>query len=444
MEGRLIVIPPAYLLRKTLWASNEDGTFVEMSEQMYRRRLRLMGVGNPDEILNEITEKHVVDIATPLAGWPAGFVINNGVRCLVTRGPKLVEPKEGSWHTIGALLTNMFRKVQLPYFKSWLQCMLERVMKQTSVPIQTIAIIGRPNSGKNRVQSWIITPLSGGTVANPYQYIVHSTGFNDDLGGATHLMIADENSYTSKVVRDRIGDYVRQLPVNEAQRIHPKGQKANQLVVMSVMSISCNLEPRDLLVIPPLEHNVQDRLHLFYAYSAPMPMATTTVGDKQNFEKQIREELPAFAYHLLNEWETPPDILDPTGRFPTATWHHTKLIERLNWISTEGQYRQIIFAVLKENAKAHRFVNSELQWNGSRWEGTAAELQRLLCDRDYGMRDQVMRLASTPRGAGELLSKLKDQYRTEFGITHKKNGNNVWAISLEGKLKPRFGKSRVL
>jgi hypothetical protein len=419
--------PLAFLLKRTYWVQNNDGTFVDLGEPMLKRRLNLRGLGMYASLYFEhIAQNCVIDFAGPLAGHRAGFQINNGVRCLVTTSSKLIKPKKGDFEETYRLLHNQLGDEQLPYVFSQLQAAMIRVITGKYIPIQATAFVGMRASGKNRIQEWIYTELLGGRSANPYQFMTNQSSFNEDLAEAEHLMTSDENTFTDKRVRDKLRDYVKNIAVNDILRIHPKGQKAHHLMFITLLTLSCNTNSRDLLLIPPLEHNVRDRLHLFYCIRKPMPVDVSTTQAKLEFERLVHSQLPALAYYLLEEWKTPEKILDPQERFPTKTYHHQKVLEKLKWISTEGQYEQIIDAVLYPPSGRidwSLYPNRRVPWMGS-----AAELQGALCNRDSGMQNQVMRLASNPRQAGEVLSKLKQQQEKTCTVSHERNGIRQWII----------------
>ena len=103
--------------RKAYWVPNSRNEWIEVNETNFRKRLRKAGLwhkadkGAPlsevDLKLIEIQEHQDVAYAGPLAGHYSGLLDSSGKRILVTDSPKLIEPVEGEWPILYALLEGL-------------------------------------------------------------------------------------------------------------------------------------------------------------------------------------------------------------------------------------------------------------------------------------------------------------------------------------------------
>jgi len=168
------------------------------------------------EIVRIATESNV-DYAGELAGYHTGLhtILNRHV--LVTEGPKLITPREGDFSLIREILFNMFgmetREDGL-YFDLWLKSAVESLYSGYIRPGIVLVLVGPKDSGKNLVQSCIISPLLGGRVADPTQFALQTTAFNDDMIRAEHLMIADQRAINRKS-GEALGSFIKVIAGND-------------------------------------------------------------------------------------------------------------------------------------------------------------------------------------------------------------------------------------
>ena len=106
------------------------------------------GLSAAEAHLVQISQEAAIDYAGPLAGYPAGVYNFSGHKILVTRGFKLIEPEEGEWETLKAIVNGMFGPEQKHYLYATLKYGYEAYRGMSSQPVPMITLCG-PASGDN-------------------------------------------------------------------------------------------------------------------------------------------------------------------------------------------------------------------------------------------------------------------------------------------------------
>ena len=410
--------------RKNYYITDRTGDFIEVTETALRRHLRASGI-NPecqrgqlvselDEALNNFQLDCAVHYAGPLAGCSKGIHESCGTRILVTSAPRLIEPAQGEFPILGKLLENLFADEiidQRSYVLAWLKIAIEALRAGVIRPGQVLAMAGPANCGKSLFQN-IITLLLGGRSAKPFRYMSGKTPFNSELFAAEHLMIEDESASTDIRVRRELGARIKDLTVNEVQSCHAKGRPALSLRPFWRLSITLNDEAENLMILPPMDESLADKMHLLKVRKREMPMRTDTECGRAKFWATLTGELPAFVHHLLN-WEIPDSIR--CDRFGAIAYHHRDLLSAINDLAPETRLLHLIDAVLFADAGPMSSVI----------EITAEELESRLVN--SGMSYEARRLLSWCTACGVYLGRLALKYPNR--VQHrKKNSGRVWII----------------
>lgn len=408
--------------RKLYYITDNRGDYMGIPETAMRRHLRGQGV-NPDctrdallseldEALNHLQLDCGVHYAGTLAGCSKGIHESCGNRILVTSSPKLIEPKPGSFPILDKLLENLFADEitdQRPYVLAWLKIAIEALRAGVIRPGQVLVMAGPANCGKSLLQN-IITLLLGGRSAKPWRYMAGQTPFNSELFGSEHLMIEDESASTDIRVRRELGAKIKDFTVNEVQSCHAKGRPALSLRPFWRVSVSLNDEPENMMILPPLDESIEDKMHLLKVHKREMPMRTQDQAGRAAFWTAINNELPAFVHHLL-EWEIPESIR--CDRFGVKAFHHPALLASLDDLAPESRLLSLIDAVLFPGV-----VNDDV-------EITADELQSRLVNSSMGYESR--RLLSWPTACGVYLSRLEKKHPGRFK-NQRTRFNRGWLI----------------
>lgn len=420
---------------KCFYVTNDRNEYIAVSGADFRRILKGDGFSGEtseneslceiDKVMNTVQRSRDLNYAGPLAGHKVGSSLVDKRRVLVTEGASYIEPLPGQWDVLEALFRGLFipegedpggvGEQQLWTFYSWLKVALTALRQYRRRPGQVLVIAGPPACGKSLVQN-ILTKLFGGRSAKPYQFLSGATQFNSELFHAEHLMIEDESASFELRVRRALGASLKGLVVNESQRCHPKGRQALTLYPFWRVSITLNDEAESLMVLPPLDESLQDKMLLFRAYKKEMPMPTQTLEEWGAFDARLAADLPGFVYYLLNHWQVPTDMVDQ--RYGVTHFHHPDLLEMMNVLSPETKLLELIDVRL--------FPPSAIG-DHEEWEGRAAQLETELTGPNSSVQYEARKLLIFNSACGQYLGRLLHLYphRIAKRLLH---GNTVWKI----------------
>ena len=304
----------------------------------------------------------------------------------------------------------LFGDEQLDYLYSWLHMSVRSLDNRTHSPGQAIAIAGKRGCGKSLCQQ-LITQVLGGRCARPYQYMCGETPFNSDIFTAEHLMVEDEASCTDKRARQKFGSQIKNIVANIDQRLHGKGKDALILRPLWRLSITTNDDDENLMVLPPLEEGLEDKIMLFKANFAILPMPAGTPEEKTKFWDGLMAEMPAFMYHLREEYAVPEEIEDP--RYGVRHYHNPAILKALNALSPEMHMLMLI--------------ESHLIDNDTFWEGTQSDLTTQLTASDSGCSFEDRNLLKWATAAGTYLGRLLE-HMPDRVEKHRGSTDTTWKV----------------
>ena len=407
MEGKLFY---DFNRSGAYWMPNQHHGWILVNEGQLKRALKAAGISPKmfkgqhisalDERLLDIQGNWDVHYSGPLAGRDAGLHQVGGKRVLVTESPKLIRPVPGDWSVLEKFLRGLLvdgECDQLPYFYGWCKVVLVALLSGQRRPGQVFVLCGPAGCGKSLLQN-LFTLLLGGRSAKPYQYMTGKTPFNGELFEAEHLMIEDEQSSTDIRARREFGTKIKELTVNDTQRCHPKGRPALTLDPFWRVSITINDEPENLLVLPPFDESLEDKLILLKAFKKSMPMPTDRNEERLMFWKALTDGLPGFI-DFLKSWEI-PDALR-SERFGIQHFHHPDLIKALQTLAPEQKLLRILDCALFEVIPL--VVPRDI------WTGSAERLEQALTQQDAAFAYETRKLLTWPNAMGTYLGRLAKQ-----------------------------------
>lgn len=418
----ILPLPPIYYdLRKDYHIPDEDGGCVAVNERQLSTELKRRGFSSDEgdgrmsetaEITNRIQRSHAVDFTGRLAGWKKGFHRTQNARLLITESPALIVPVNGPWDTLHTVFENTLGEGQLPYFYGWLKVALEALNACRARTGQALVLCGQAGAGKNLLRA-LITAMFGGRVTFPYQFMTEGTAFNHDLFGAETLAIEDEAGSRDFRSRQRFGSAIKKLTANEDQRYHRKFGDPLTLSPCQRLIISLNNEPVRLLVLPPIESDIADKLIIFKVAKREMPMPTDTTQNRDAFWAKLKGELPAFL-HYLTQWQIPESLRCP--RFGVIHYHHPELLEALQEFQPEDKLLELIDEAIFAPGTKHK----------ERWTGKAEELRRELL-LDVSRKWEVDEVLPHQNSCGTLLGRLRERDPGRIDNTVI-NGRTHWTV----------------
>jgi hypothetical protein len=412
------------LARKEYLVRNGRGIWLSLNESQFKRVLRKHGfstratdgerLSGIDQKILDTQNQHDVSYAGPLAGYRAGFHQDGDLRIVVTSPPKLIVPMDGHWSTIAKFMSGLFMDDsvdQQPFVYGWLKIAYEALLAGEIRPGQALVIAGEHGCGKSLFQT-IITEILGGRFAKPYQFMSGATQFNSDLFEAEHLMIEDEQSSTRGDTRRFFGSQIKQFTAADGQRCHAKQRVALSLKPFWRLTISVNREPENLMVLPPIDESIEDKLILLRASKNAMPMPTATGEQRKLFMQKIKGELPAFLAHLI-AWKIPADLV--CERFGIRHFHHPEILQAIDTLSPEFRLLALIDSEIFDNP-----ITSE-------WSGTAEELERRLCSSESRCRSEAQRLLTYNTACGVFLGRLLKKVGERITFQRHRD-RRIWTI----------------
>lgn len=425
--GGLPVAPEAYYDsgRGCFWIADSRQAWVQLNETGVKRFFRSRGVSplvgddvfiSPlDALVLEVQTARNVGYAGPLSGCSVGMREVLGVRVLVTDSPRMIEPVEGNWDTINALIMGLLDDEphdQEFYLCGWLKVAVESLRSGRHRTGQALAIAGPSGCGKSLLQK-LITELLGGRMAKPYQYMAGLTAFNAHAFTAEHLVIEDEAASSDIRARRAFGAHLKEITANEHQNCHAKNRQPVTLTPFWRLSITVNDEPENLMVLPPIDESLEDKLILLRAKRTPMPMPTETGAERRAFWNQLTAELPAFVDFLLG-WEIPGELR--SARFGVKHFHHPELLRAIDDLAPERRLLDLIDAELFGGGG-----------DGEEWEGRAEALERRLTGAASNCAHEARRVFSYNSACGVYLARLAKKHPARVG-RRVREGATLWRL----------------
>lgn len=409
------------------WIQDVRGDWLKITLSQLRPHLKAAGYRHkaaPDQNVSPLDEKitqiHTeanVDFSGPLAGWTKGCHEISGKRILVTSSPRPPIPKRGECPIIHQWFQGMFGSEQSVFVHAWLRFAYLGIAQKTSRPGQILVVAGPHGCGKSLFQSLVVTQLLGGRSAKPFRYLMGKTEFNSDLFGAEHLVIEDEQSSTTPSDRRKFGAQLKGIVANKEHSHHPKGRDAMLLAPFWRCTMSLNSEPENLLVLPPLDEGLADKIMILNAQKFIWPIPTETWEQYNEFTKKISQELPAYLWWLLNKFKLPEKQRDE--RYGVATYHNPKLLDAINNLSPEQTLAELIdsdFFPRQQGASENLRMS-------------ANELYERMIKSPLG--NEFRRVVTSPQTVGYYLARLKERNPSRY-VQRKTRGRVIWDIAPPG------------
>jgi len=410
--------------RKEYLLQNKRKCWLSLAETQFKKELAHRGmrphkekhenVSPVDEFIINLRDDRDVDYVGSLAGYPSGFYEINGRRILVTDSPHIIEPVEGKWDTIDQLISGLLmddKYDQRDYLFGWLKVAYESIQSQKYRPGQAVAISGPHDCGKSLLQQ-LITPIIGGRFAKPYEFMIDQTSFNSDMFKAEHLCIEDEAASTDIRARRAFGAQIKQITACDTQRCHAKHAEAITLTPFWRLTISLNDEPENLMVLPPIDDSIEDKMIVLRAVTFPMPMPSSTADERTTFWNQLTSELPAFIDFLV-KWQIPEAL--KSRRYGITHFHHPDLLQEIDALAPEYRLLMIINKELFGTEPAFA------------WSGTAEDLESKLTSTG-GFQYESRKLLSWGNAVGTYLGRLAKKY-PERVTQSRTERQRLWTIT---------------
>lgn len=411
----------------TFWVENAAGDWIELAHGGFKeyllgnQHLKLRGFKEEGEAQSpldaEIVEtmvNHRLDYVGPLAGWNKGFQQIDRTKVLVSVDPRLMKPQEGTWQTFFDFLSGLLGHDarQLETFLYWLKHGLEAMYEGRPRNGMALVLAGEAGCGKTLLKEFIRIMFGGGEVY-PYSFMIGRDMFNSELVECPLWVVDDEAADTSLAMRLKFGAEVKKIVANSAMKCRGIHRDGITLTSMKRLVICVNIEPDRLLVLPPIDDDIADKMLICKCVApAPWPMPMSTHEEKQVFFENILSELPAFIQHVLNI-DIPGDYL---GRFGVRHYHHPEVVESLLAISPEMQMAEQIERELFKTAM-----------DGISWTGSPSDLYRRMVGPDSVLTPREKDKFPQAAWLGRRLAKLSARFPGRYEVA-KGHASMRWTV----------------
>lgn len=454
---------------RQFWLVNEAGEWVSLAEGGFRRHLKKRGlrdkpipgqlISQCDETISKVEKEHRVAFAGELAGWKKGLHRITGSSVLISKSPELIELKKGEWPMLRAVLEGLFigeepslqeggesTKIdQLDRWFGWHQHLMQCYYDGTIAPGLALCIAGERNCGKTML-STILSWCLGDRVSKPYDFMIGRDNFNRDMFSATLQLVDDENADTRIDARLKFGAQIKKMTANAAAKLRAMHKDGLTLSVLHRLMVLVNLEANRLMVMPPVDSDIIDKLLMLKAYTRPapaapitldtpaqqacwpMPMPTRTEAEKAAFRARLRAELPAYLWWLLFEYKMPSHVAG--GRFCVQHWQHPQILERLQQFSPHVRIWQLI---MQSDVVFTEYVGGDADTPAERkdrpeWSGTATELYNLLVGESSKLSQHDRRSVPDPAWLGQRLEACREHFGIAVCDTKRTAKAKTWIL----------------
>ena len=404
------------------WITLNEGAFLRYLKK--ERRLRDKPAPGKltspaHDVLCEVENDRRVDYAGVIAGYKSGLHEIGGRRVLVTEDPKYITPAKGEFPLLTRYLDHLFcgeepgadggpsiKIDQRPYVFGWLQHVTQCYYAGRPAEGLAFCLAGDTGTGKSFF-SLLVRWILGERVAKPYKFMMNDDSFNRDLIEAVLQLIDDENQTdTDYKARQKFAGEVKMIVANNEFRVRAMHTDPFAIPVLRRLMVLCNLQGTRLLVLPPLDGDIDGKLFLFKAYPPPlptgdlstwcgglptidtpaeqacwpMPMPTRTEEEKEAWRAAVRSELPAFLWWLLNEYKMPTQVSG--GRWIVRHYHHPAIVSALLEHAPQTRLWDLI---VRSRVVFQEYIppggpDEPAEWTVRKdgWSGTAGDLEQLL------------------------------------------------------------------
>jgi len=237
------------------------------------------------------------------------------------------------------------------------------------------------------------------------------TTFNAELFNAKHLMMEDTAASTDIRIRRVFGTMIKSMLVNEVQTVYPKGRTPWRATPFWRLTMSLNDEPENLMVLPPLDDSLVDKITLLRAFMYTFPYDAADLAGRRTFREALTAQLPAYV-DFLAKLDIPKDMR--SQRYGCVAYQDDVLLSSLDDLSPEAKLLELI-------DQLNIWVDFCCDW-----EGTSAALEAKLLDKDKLGR--VAKLLGYNTACGAYLGRLAKKHPARVKNLGREHNKAIWQI----------------
>ncbi len=162
--------------------------------------------------------------------------------------------------------------------------------------------------------------------------------------------------------------------------LHAKGREAINLRPWWRISITLNNDPEAMLILPPLDQQISDKLIILRASPYQPLMPTTSPEHRAAYAAAISSELPAFSDWLINSFSIPDHLRCP--RYNIATFHHPELAASLRSLSPECDLMDLIDQIFFQGPRVSPIEKSAIEIEAALYSASPRRAEKILTFRN--------------------------------------------------------------
>ena len=355
--------------------------------------------------------------------WPYVSVLEKGIHefngelHLVENTPAQVSPCQGNWSNIQHLIETTMPEKDWQWLFSRLQLDLKGFMaRDMQSKGHAMFIIGQKLCGKSTI-AMIIQRLLGGKSASVSDYIMQKR-FNREMLMYPFWIIDDTLNRTNGVGTQTCHEKFKELiKLSTVQESPVFEKKFGDVVTMNNglfrrLVITLNNEKEILELLPDNSDDISDKYSL---------LSCEHSFQSEDFDRQLLwQELPAFAWFLLNEWQRPTWI-EHDVRLGIKAYHNPDI-------------QKMIFAASSENDLLLDIENILGKSNLRKIEGTANEIYNELANvvqqKDLDMRHRPFGRMDVSKFSFKLRRMKRD---LPLVVSNSRTKDcSLWSVNLDG------------
>jgi hypothetical protein len=384
------------------------------SRGLSRRARRGENTSEAEQVLLHVQTQNRVATAVPLIFRPPGMQLLNGTRILNISTVKALPPSQESSNAesfpwLMDFFTRIFTSEHArdTYF-AWQARAYRGALEMRPLVGQALFFCGPKNNGKSLLCTRIISPLLGGKMANPYDFMMKATAFNSEIFSCGLLAINDEDAPRTEREKEIFLQRLKSLVVNQRHQFHAKFKDRSETEwVGGRVVVTANDDAKSSGILPELNSNTEDKMMFF---------STRPYGkgwlEKYDLEAIIAKELPFFARWLLDGFVAPPGIIEIGSRCGVKSYHEPALVDLAKQQESAYELRELLVTWFRSGLYWMDGINKE--WTGTPTDlfsliGAAPEMVPLL--KDWTVPRIARSLVSLSRVDDDAVEFVKDSQR---------------------------------
>jgi hypothetical protein len=309
---------------------SEDPALRDVADKIFKEEI----AERRDKFLARVQTGNTVQWVGELGGRVAGLHRVGNRQILLLHGPTFPTPAEGDCSFGLKILEELLPGDQAPRFLAWLKRAYLAIKNQSGEMGQALIVAGASDSGKSLLQKRFITPVLGDQGADAIRFLIGQTGFNGELGAASHWMVDDQGDAVG-FNRQVFSDAVKKAVADPMTRIEAKGADAITAPIFRRLSIVMNTGGKNMALLPELTEDIADKLIVLKC-----DKVTSLLGSTPENNARLVADLPAFLY-WLEGYEPDPEVMG-NPRFGTQAYFHPELKRELQSTSAAANLLPLI------------------------------------------------------------------------------------------------------